>query len=122
MRTADELSSVLAAFDEAIVSNDADAIARFVEPDWLFVGPHGTFRGDQFLQSVASGRVTHDAMASDVCDVRIYGDVAVVTARVHNSGTFDGAAFTNDEWSTDVYVRRDDGWRCSLTHLTPAAG
>jgi ketosteroid isomerase-like protein len=60
-------------------------------------------------------------MTSDVHDVRVYGDVAIVTARVRNSGTFDGNPFQLDEWSTDVFIRRADGWRCAVTHLTSVA-
>jgi ketosteroid isomerase-like protein len=118
---ADSFGALAAEWNEAIVANDAEAIGRFAEPDWVFVGENGIFSGAQFLDSVAEGRVTHDFMTSDVHEVRIYGDVAVVTARVHNSGTFEGNPFQLDEWSTDVFVRRADGWRCAVTHLTPAA-
>jgi len=60
-------------------------------------------------------------MTSDLHSARVRGDVAVVIARVRNSGTFDGNPFQLDEWSTDVFVRRDGSWRCILTHLTSAA-
>lgn len=118
---AESFSTLLAAWNEAIVANDPAAIGRFAEPDWVFVGENGIFPGDQFLDSVAKGLVTHDFMTSDVHDVRVYGDVAVVTARVRNSGTFEGNPFQLDEWSTDVFVRRADGWRCTITHLTSVA-
>jgi ketosteroid isomerase-like protein len=60
-------------------------------------------------------------MTSEVHDVRVYGDVAIVIARVRNRGEFGGNPFTLDEWSTDVFVRRGDRWRCSVTHLTSVA-
>ena len=113
--------ALLADWNEAIVANDAVAIGAFAEPDWVFVGENGTFSGAQFLESVAAGRITHDAMTSEVHDVRSYGDVAVVIARVRNSGTYQGEAFTLDEWSTDVFVARGTEWRCVLTHLTSIA-
>lgn len=118
---AESFSSLLTEWNEAIVANDPEAIGRFAEPDWVFVGENGIFPGDQFLDSVAKGRVTHDFMTSDVHDVRVYGDVAIVTARVRNSGTFEGNPFQLDEWSTDVFIRRADGWRCAVTHLTSVA-
>ena len=52
-------------------------------------------------------------MTSEVHDVRVYGDIAIVIARVRNRGEFEGNPFTLDEWSTDVFVRRGDRWRCS---------
>ncbi|MGH9209260.1 MAG: nuclear transport factor 2 family protein [Acidimicrobiales bacterium] len=118
---AESFSTLLAAWNEAIVANDPEEIGRFAEPDWVFVGENGIFPGDQFLDSVAKGQVTHDFMTSDVHDVRVYGDVAIVTARVRNSGTFEGNPFQLDEWSTDVFIRRADGWRCAITHLTSVA-
>ena len=93
----------------------------FAAPDWVFVGENGIMPGERFLEAVASGKVSHDTMSSEVQDVRVYGDVAVVFCRVRNSGAFEGHAFTRDEWSTDVFVRRDDGWRCAVTHLTSVA-
>jgi uncharacterized glyoxalase superfamily protein PhnB/ketosteroid isomerase-like protein len=118
---AEHFDTLLAEWNEAIVANDADAIARFAEPDWVFVGENGIVPGDQFLDSVAKGRVTHDFMTAEVHDVRVYGDVAVVVVRVRNSGTFEGNPFQLDEWSTDVFIRRAGHWRCAVTHLTPVA-
>jgi ketosteroid isomerase-like protein len=118
---AESFGALLTAWNEAIVANDPEAIRRFAEPDWVFVGENGIFPGDRFLESVADGRVTHDFMTSDVHDVRVYGHVAIVTARVRNSGTFDGDPFQLDEWSTDVFVRRAGTWRCAVTHLTSVA-
>jgi ketosteroid isomerase-like protein len=114
-------TALLTEWNGAIVANDADAIGAFAEPDWLFVGENGIVAGAQFLEAVAAGHVSHDMMESELHAVRIYGDVAVVIARVRNHGELAGDAFTLDEWSTDVFVRRGDGWKCVLTHLTSAA-
>jgi ketosteroid isomerase-like protein len=117
----EEFDELLRAWSAAIVANDPVAIDRFAAPDWVLVGATGVFTREQFLESVASGTLTHDAMTHDIQEVRDYGDVAVVLCRAHNTGTMSGAAFTNDEWSSDVFVRGADGWRCSVTHLTAAA-
>ena len=119
--TVDVFSALIADWNEAVVANDPDAIAAFAEPDWVFVGENGTFPGEQFLEAVATGQVSHDFMTSEVHDVRVYGDVAIVIARVRNRGEFKGNPFTLDEWSSDVFVRRGDRWRCSVTHLTSVA-
>jgi ketosteroid isomerase-like protein len=116
-----ELTELMTDWNAAIVANDAHAIGAFAEPDWVFVGENGIFPGVQFLESVATGHVSHDMMTTDIHDARVYGDVAVLIARVRNRGEFGGDAFTLDEWSTDVFVRRGGRWRCVLTQLTPAA-
>jgi hypothetical protein len=110
----------LKAWSAAIVDNDAAAIDTFVEPEWALVGQTGIHSREQFLASVAAGDLSHDTMTHDINRVQMYGDVAVVVARVTNHGTSKGWTFEADEWSTDVFVRRDGTWRCVLTHLTPA--
>jgi ketosteroid isomerase-like protein len=50
--------------------------------------------------------------------VRIYGDTAVVTALTTTKGKFAGQEFTTKERATDVFVKQEGRWRCTLTHLT----
>jgi len=52
----------------------------------------------------------------------VVGDMAWVTGRGQNTGTFDGAPIQADEYITDIYRRENGQWRCMLTHLTPARG
>jgi hypothetical protein len=53
--------------------------------------------------------------------VRTYGETAVVTVRATNTAHFRGERFDADEWTTDVFVRRDGRWLCALSHITAAA-
>jgi hypothetical protein len=53
--------------------------------------------------------------------VRSYGDAAVLTARVTNTAHHLGQRFDADEWTTDLFVRRNGHWLCVLTHITAAA-
>lgn len=115
-----ELLKLLEDWDAALVANDAERIAEFATADWSFVSQDGLMPGRQFLESVANGTVSHDTMSSEVVSVREFGDVAVVVARVINTGYYQGQRFENDEWTSDVFVRRDGRWRCELTHLTTA--
>jgi ketosteroid isomerase-like protein len=116
-----ELANLTAAWNQAIVSNDVGAISQFMADDWVLVTPEsGVIERARFLEAIESGALTHEAMDSDVLRVRIYEDSAVLTARGRNNGTFQGHAFRADEWITDVFVKQQDGWRCVLTHLTPA--
>jgi ketosteroid isomerase-like protein len=106
---------------EALVSNVAEAIGSFMSDDWVIVGPDGVIKKDDFLPHVTNGDLTHDAMdlASEP-RIEIYGDTAVLTARVTNSGHFKGKPFAADEWTTDVFRRENGKWVCVLSHITPA--
>jgi uncharacterized protein (TIGR02246 family) len=105
-------------WDDALAANDADRIAEFATPDWIFVSQDGVLAGREFLTAVANGSVSHDTMCSEVITARPVGDVAVVVTRVVNTGAFQGVRFENDEWTSDVFVHEAGRWRCELTHLT----
>ncbi|HEX2285739.1 MAG TPA: nuclear transport factor 2 family protein [Mycobacterium sp.] len=109
-------------FAAAIVSNDAARIAEFMADDWVMVSETGVSARQDFLALIESGQLSHSAMQriSDA-RVRVYGETAVVTARVTNTAHFQDQRFDADEWTTDVYVRRDGRWVCALTHITAAA-
>lgn len=115
-----ELEKLEREWSQAIVSNDAEAIGSFMADEWLIVGQSGITDKKSFLSLVASGDLTHEMMEGDVKKVMDYNDVAIVIARVVNTGHYKGQPFTADEWATDVFARREGCWRCVLTHLTPA--
>jgi ketosteroid isomerase-like protein len=117
----EELLALATAWADAIVANDAARIAAFVTDDWILVSETGISPGQEFLGLVESGALTHSAMAAvGETRVRIWGDTAVLTARVTNTAHYDGRRFDADEWTTDVFVRRNDRWRCAVSHYTPA--
>ncbi len=58
-------------------------------------------------------------MTKEILRVKVYGDIAMVTGRGQNTGTWQGQPMEADEWITDVYQRVNDKWLCVLTHLTP---
>ena len=108
-------------WSRALVANDAEAIGSFMSDDWVIVGPNGITTKRDFLPNVAGGYLTHEAM--DLISeprIEIYGDTAILSGRVTNNGHFRGVPFNADEWTTDVFMRRDDKWVCVHSHITPA--
>ena len=117
----EQLLEVGKAWAEAIVANDAARIATFVTDDWVIVSESGISAGTNLLTLVASGDLTHSAMeVVGQPRIRVLGATATVTARITNTAHHQGRQFDADEWTTDVYVRRDDRWLCALTHYTSA--
>jgi len=116
-----EFTEIENAFNDAMVSNDVNRIADCISDDWVLVTPEvGPVSREGMLEAIASGRLTHDMMVKTIARAKIYGDMAVVTGRGQNTGTFRGAPIAADEWITDVYRRVEGRWLCVLTHLTPA--
>jgi hypothetical protein len=78
-------------FANAVVSNNGDAIGKFLADDWMIVGPYGnSIDKARFVDVIKSGMLTHDLMESDDMLVRVYGDCAVVTALTRTKATFRG--------------------------------
>ncbi len=118
----EELTALGAEWARAMVANDADRIGSFMGSDWVIVSERGISTKETFLEYVRSGQLTH-SMFEIKGDARIreYGHVALLTARVVNTAHFAGQQFDADEWTTDVFVKRDGRWTCVLSHITPAA-
>ncbi|MEU8850827.1 nuclear transport factor 2 family protein [Streptomyces sp. NPDC048384] len=116
------LAAVAHDWAAAMVSNDPARIADFMADDWAIVSESGISTREQFLSFVESGELTHSSFRLvGEPRIRMHGDSAVVTARITNTAHYKGERFDADEWTTDVFVRRDDRWRCVLSHITPAA-
>jgi uncharacterized protein (TIGR02246 family) len=115
------LKAVSAAWEQAMVSNDAEAIGRFMADDWVIVSERGVTTKEKFLAVVASGDLTHETFKGEIISVRQYGEAAVVTGRVKNNGHYKGQPFTSDEWTTDVFVKRNGKWLCVHSHITTAS-
>lgn len=107
-------------FGEAMISNDVDRIAECITDDWLLVTPEaGPVPRSRILDVVRSGRLTHSTMTKVATHAAVVGDMAWVTGRGQNTGTFNGQPIQADEYITDIYRREEDTWRCMLTHSTP---
>jgi ketosteroid isomerase-like protein len=114
-----ELLKLEEAFADAIVKNDVERLAQITADDWIVIDPNGEIVDRmRFFEVIRSGALTHDRMESQDFRVRVYGDGAVVTAITSTKGKFMGNEFSTQERATDVFVKRDGGWRCVLTHLT----
>lgn len=117
-----EVRARSAAWDAALISNDAVLVSSFMTDDWVYVGPAGPMSKNDVIAWIASGRLVHDRM-TNVGDDRITraGDTVLRTARKASSGSWDGMPYTADEWITEVYVRTNGSWYCAFSQKTVAA-
>jgi ketosteroid isomerase-like protein len=113
MAAEDELTRVLR-------ENDPDGIARCLSDDWAVISARGGVGEGKSLypDAIRAGRLKHTAYEVSEARVRLYGDVAVVTTKLHNAGTFGDKHVPYDvmERQTDVWRWKDGSWKCVLTH------
>jgi ketosteroid isomerase-like protein len=101
-------------YQAAVKSNDADTMARILAPDFvLVIGSGKAFTTKDLLDS-ARARDTiyeHQEEEAGTQTVRVWGDTAVVTAKLWLKGTNGGKPFERRLWFSDTYHRTPSGWR-----------
>lgn len=104
----------------AMQANDADAIARDLDDDWIVIATSGGIGEGKsvFPSGIKSGYLTRKTFEISEPRVRVYGNVALVTTKVKTSGMFQGKPFDVQERQTDVLVWKDGAWKSVLTHET----
>ena len=65
-----------------------------------------------------SANLKFDRYESSDLKVRVFDTSAVVTGRLHRTGTAEGRPFTNDWQFTKTYVRRQGKWLLAALHAS----
>ncbi len=121
MKVEDQIREASAAWDAALIRNDAPLVASFMSDDWVYVGPTGATPKADIVGWIAAGRLAHHTMTVVGRErVVLVANTALLTARKASSGTWDGVPYTADEWISEVYVQTGGAWRCALSQKTPA--
>lgn len=108
------------AFNNAVITNSVAEIKKCITHDWVLVDSQGgIIPQERFFSVLEQGLLSHSTMSKEVLRVKVYGDVALVTGRGQNTGTWQGKPMEADEWITDVYKKENEKWLCVLTHLSP---
>jgi ketosteroid isomerase-like protein len=115
-----QLTEQADAWDAAIVRKDMAAVAANMAPDYRHIRDNGDVAdGAGFLAAIGSPKLVIDPYRVEDFDVRVYGDVALLTGRTRTSGSYDGKQFKSHYRFTDVYVRRDGKWKVASVQITP---
>lgn len=101
-------------YQAAVERNDADTMARILHPEFAVVLGDGRIETREDVLTAARERhIEYERQVEDpgTQTVRVWGDTAVVTARLWLKGTRHGTTFERRLWFTDTYVRTPEGWR-----------
>ena len=112
--TADERA--VAALDEefqaAVKNNDATMIGRILHDDFaLVLGTGKTYTKRDLLDEARGKRFHYEHQEDSERTVRVWGDTAVVTAKLWVKGSENGRSFDRTVWFSDTYVRTHNGWK-----------
>jgi ketosteroid isomerase-like protein len=101
-------------YQEAVKRNDADTMGQILEEHFILVLGNGTVHTrEELLAEARKKSIDYEQQDEDpgTQTVRVWGDTAVVTARLWLKGTAEGKAFERRLWFSDTYVRTPNGWR-----------
>jgi len=100
-------------YQEAVKRNDAGAMKKIMHPDFkLVLGDGRTFDRNDLLKDARRGRFIYELQdeVPDSQSVMVWGDTAIVTAKLRLKGLNDGMPFDRTLWFSDTYVRTERGW------------
>ena len=99
-------------FQAAVKRGDFATMDRILHDDYLLVlGDGRTLNKAQLLAHERTQTYEQQDEDPGTQMVRVYGDTAVVTARLWLKGTGANGSFDLKLWFTDTYVRTPQGWR-----------
>ena len=99
-------------YQAAVEKNDAATMSRILADDFVLVTGSGkVFNKTDLVDEARRARRVYQVQQDTQQTVRVWGDTAVVTAKLSARGAENGKAFDYTLWFSDTYVRTPSGWR-----------
>jgi ketosteroid isomerase-like protein len=100
------------AWDKAIVRKDRAAIEDNMAADFRQVDGNGNVETKaSFVDGVMEAALTIDPYTVEDFEIRLHGDVALLSGRTRMTGRYEGKPFNTHYRYIDIYARRDGVWR-----------
>jgi uncharacterized protein (TIGR02246 family) len=116
-QAADDRAAVAALdtqYQAAVKANDAETMAHILHPQMiLVVGSGAVITREDLLKEARARTIAYEIQDEEPGSqtVRLYGDMAVVTAKLRLKYVANGKASDRTLWFSDTYVRTPEGWR-----------
>ncbi|WP_164976040.1 nuclear transport factor 2 family protein [Oleiharenicola lentus] len=116
-----EIAALEHVWAKAYVDRDTATLDRLEAEEWVCTTADGeVFTKAEDIADVKSAAYQATVFKMEDVKARIYGNMAVATARQTEVATYKGADASKVLRCTDVWVRRDGRWQCVATHLSYA--
>lgn len=99
-------------WDKAIVRKDRAAIEANMAEDFRQIDGYGNVETKRsFVEAIVAPELEIDPYTVEDFDVRLYGDVALLSGSSRLTGHFKGKKFESHYRYIDIYVRRGGEWK-----------
>lgn len=112
-----EVAALDTQYQAAVKSNDYATMNRILADDFvLVIGTGHVYRKADLIGDArkAVNKWQHQEEVDGSRTVRVWGDTAVVTAKLWVEGIYQGHALEAQLWFSDTYVRTRSGWKYVL--------
>lgn len=107
------------AWDKAIVRKDKAAIEANMADDFRQIdGDADIETKASFVTGLVSPKLTINPYTVEDFEVRLYGDVALLSGRTQMTGSYDGKPFASHYRYIDIYVRTNGVWKITSVQIT----
>lgn len=121
--THDEIAAILTTWAKAEADGDAATLDQLLTDDFVAIGPYGfTLTRAQWLARFAPDKLAYETVELTEVTQRVYGGMAVVTARQNTVGTHQGNPVPEAIRISLVLVDSAGGWRIAHNHMSFIAG
>lgn len=119
-----DIETTLTTWAAAERDGDTATLDTLLTDDFTAVGPLGFILPRQawLARHRPDGGLRYDSFTLTEVQTRLLGDVAVVTARNDQPGTFQGNPIPEAVRATLILARGDGRWRLAAAHLSFIAG
>ncbi len=102
-------------YQEAVKRNDSATMGQILADDFVLINGVGkVYTNADLLEEARNGTLQYEHQEDSERTVRVWGDTAVVTAKLWAKGTEAGKPFDYRVWFSDTYVRTPAGWKYVL--------
>jgi ketosteroid isomerase-like protein len=99
-------------YQAAVKINDTTTMDRLLADDFILITGSGkTYTKTDLLKEARSGNIHYEHQDDSEQTVRVWGNTAVITAKLWEKGTDSGKSFDSTLWFSDTYVRTPKGWK-----------
>jgi ketosteroid isomerase-like protein len=104
----------------AIVYKDTDMLNRLMADDFIAISPNGQrYTKPEAIGDIKSGRYVVESMKLRNLNVRVFGDMAIVTVYQNEKSKFGDEDCSGQYAFTDVWLFRDGVWQAVASQGTP---